>query len=318
MDSKQQILTQFLKEGILLSPEALEKITESNAEQTLERARRSKAFVFTFAEERAEPVIEVRKTQKRVKLSPQDFATYYNTRFEGLKAMLQKKAENVVSVANARKSGSTVTTIGMVREPTQRGFTIEDTTGWAEVITKSEDVAADDVIAVRAGVKEEKLFAEEIIWPDVPMGRSHNHPDMKILLADKDGHKVEEGTVVITPEAVHGFDKKKTNLSNPGWITMNRGGGTATILVYRPEKPATQKEALTWLRRRHLSPGKNHIRGTDDPFLIEPIPDLLWIISSERWSDNYKGIVVVSSDGKEPAEVDLAAGNVAFQENEGL
>jgi len=313
---KENIVRQFLSDGILLSPAALEKISESNVEQMLEKARKSKAFVFTFTEEQPEPSLEVRKTQKRQKLSPQDFASYYNTRFEGLKAMLQKKAESVVSVANAKKSGSTVTTIGMVREPTQRGFTIEDTTGWAEVITKAEDVVADDVIAVKAGVKEEKLFAEEIIWPDIPMGRPHNHPDMKILLADKDGHKVEEDTIVVTPEAVHGFDKKKVSIPNPGWITMNRESAAVTILVYKPEKPVTQKEVLAWLRKRHLCPDRSQIRGTDDPFLIEPIPDLLWIVQAEKWKESYKGVIVISSDGKEPAEVDLGAGEVAFRASE--
>lgn len=328
---KEKIVRQFLGEGILLSPGTLEKITEGNAEQMLERARKSRSLIFTFADEAAdikptppdrgpapqpapsnENRLEVRKMQKRQKLSPQDFTGYYNTRFEGLKAMLQKKAESVVSVANSRKSSSAVTTIGMVREPTQRGFIIEDTTGWAEVITKSEDVVPDDVIAVKAGVKEEKLFAEEIIWPDIPMGRSHNRPAMKILLTDKDGHKAEEDVIVVTPEAVHSFDKKKISLPNPGWITINKDPLAATILVYAPDKPVTAKEAFAWLRKRHLSPSKNQIRGTDDPFLIEPIPDLLWIVQSEKFTDNYKGVIMISSDGKEAAEVDLASGDVKF------
>jgi DNA polymerase II small subunit/DNA polymerase delta subunit B len=316
MESKQHILAQFLKEGILLSPEALERITESNVEQMLEKARFSTPLVFSLQEE-ARPSLEVRKFQQKQKLSPQDIAKYYNARFEGLRDILLRKLDGVVSVSNARKSGGQATTIGMIREHTQRGFIIEDTTGWAEVITKAEDIAPDDVIAVKGVVKEEKIFAEEIAWPDIPMSRTHNRPDTNIILSEKDGHK---GTVVITPEAVFDIDKKKTSLPNPGWITINAAGMPAIVLVYNPTKPATQKEVLAWLRKRHLSPSREQIRGTEDPFLIEPIPDVVWIVQNSQkeggeaafkpWSESYKGLMIVSSNGKVPVKVDLATGEV--------
>jgi DNA polymerase II small subunit/DNA polymerase delta subunit B len=309
---KEKIMRQFLKEGILISPETLEKITETNLEHMLEKGKKSKSFVFSFQEEKPEPVIEVRKLQKRLKLQPQDFAKYYNTRFEGLRDILLKKMEDVVSVANAKKSGSAIATIGMVREQTQRGFIIEDTTGNAEVISKNEDVGIDDVIGVKGAVKEEKLFAEEIIWPDISMSHKHNRPDFILTLSEKAEHI--DGDFLITPEAVHGFDKKKTPLPNPGWITISKDSLIVTVLVYKPDKKATQKEVLTWLRKRHLYPDKNQIRGTDDPFLIDTIPDVLWIVSDERWTDNYKTVIIVSSDGKVPAEVNLATGEVVFQD----
>jgi len=346
---KKKIVEQFLKEGVLLSPETLEKITETNLEHMLEKGKKSKSFVFSFQDEKPEkpePVIEVRKLQRRVKLQPQDFAKYYNTRFEGLRDILLKKMEDVVSVANAKKSGSATATIGMVREQTQRGFIIEDTTGNAEVISKNEDVGIDDVIGVKGAVKEEKLFAEEIIWPDISMSHKHNRPDFTIALSEKAEHKKEDGIAafppesgdfLITPEAVHGFDKKKTLLPNPGWITITKDSLTVTVLVYKPDKKATQKEVLSWLRKRHLCPDKNQIRGTDDPFLIDTIPDVLWIVNEkkeggkelegaeapsgnhstftpERWNDIYKTVIIVSSDGKIPAEVNLATGKVVFQD----
>jgi DNA polymerase II small subunit/DNA polymerase delta subunit B len=311
---KEKIVRQFLKEGVLLSPETLEKITETYLEHMLEKGKKSKSFVFSFQDEKPEKpemAIEVRKLQKRVKLQPQDFAKYYNTRFEGLRDILLKKMEDVVSVANAKKSGSAIATIGMVREQTQRGFIIEDTTGNAEAISKNEDVGIDDVIGVKGAVKEEKLFAEEIIWPDISMSHKHHRPDFTLTLSEKAEHK--DG-ILITPEAVHGFDKKKTPLPNPGWITISKDSLTVTVLVYKPDKKATQKEVLAWLKKRHLCPDKNQIRGTDDPFLIDTIPDVLWIVSDERWNDIYKTAIIVSSDGKVPAEVNLATGKVVFQD----
>lgn len=313
MDTKQHILEQFLKEGVLLSPESLEKITEANAEQMLEKAKASKSVFFSVQEEKEKPKpefsLEVRKLQRRLKLTPQDFAKYYNARFEGLRDILLKKLDNVVSVSNAKKSGSSITTIGMVREHTARGFTIEDTTGWAEVITKAEDVMPDDVIAVKGAVKEEKIFAEELVWPDISMSHKHRRPDLDIMLSEKDGHA---GMAVITPETVFDLEKKKTAMPNPGWVTINKDGMPVTILVYKPAKPATQKEIMAWLKKRHLFPPKEQIHGTEDPFLIEPIPDMIWIVQSEKWCESYKGVIIVSSDGKEPAKVNLEAGDVEF------
>ncbi len=310
---KQQILKQFLEQGILLSPEALEKISDKDAEQVLEKAKSSGTVVYSPEEEKVSPpetTVEIRKIQKKQKLSTQDIARYYNSRFEGLREILLKKTGNIISVSNAKRSGGDITTIGMVREHTQRGFMIEDTTGQAEVISKAEDVLPDDVIAVKGSAREEKIFAEEIVWPDISM--SHMHPDMavNIVLIDKDGHMADEGAIVITPEAVFGIDKKKTALPNPGWITVSKGPRIVTILVYAPEKPVSSKEAFAWLKKRHLLPSKLHIRGAEDPFLIEPIPSLIWIVSSEKWKENYKGVIVVSCSGNPPTEVSLATGEV--------
>jgi hypothetical protein len=314
---KQQILRQFLEQGILLSPEALEKISDKDAEHILEKAKSSGAVVYSPKEERAlssETTVEVRKIQKKQKISTQDLARYYNTRFEGLRDILMKKADNAISISNAKKSGGPIATIGMVREHTQRGFVIEDLTGQAEVVSKSEEALPDDVIAVRGSVREEKIFAEEIIWPDISM--SHKHPDLgvKILLAGNDSHNPGEETILITPDSVTGTDKKRASLPNPGWITITKGSKTGTALVYAPEKPVSSKEAFVWLKKRHLLTSKLLIHGTDDPFTINPIPTLFWIVSSEKWCENYKGVIVVSSDGKAPAEVDLATGEVRFQD----
>src|SRR4030042_2237122 len=152
---RQEIIRQFLREGVLLPPESLEKITEHNLESLLVQAREGKALIFAPKEEEASPeeiVVDVRKPQRKQKLTPQDFAKYYNTRFEGLREILAKKLGSAISASNAKKSGGPVATIGMVAELTPRGFTIEYTTGWAEGISKAEDIVPDDVIAVRAAL----------------------------------------------------------------------------------------------------------------------------------------------------------------------
>lgn len=330
---KQQIVKQFLEAGVLLTPDTLGIITEKSAEAILEQAKKEGSLVFSLQEKEPETRLDVRKFQKKQKFTAQEIAKYYNARFEGIKAILEKKAEGLVSVSNAKKSLAPVSTIGMVSERTQRGFMIEDLTGQAEVVTKSEDAQPDDVIGVKGHVKEGKIFSDEIIWPDVPMTHKNNRLGTTIILAEKDGHK---GEFVITPEAVFGPDRKKAALPNPGWITITKDGMQATALVYNPGRPISQKEAFGWLKRRHLCPEKTQMRSADDPFLIEPIPDLVWIIIPKKeagispegaeaaslpgairlepWSESYKGVIIVCSDGARPAEVDMGEGKATFKE----
>jgi DNA polymerase II small subunit/DNA polymerase delta subunit B len=321
---KQQIVKQFLEAGILLTPDSLDKITEKNAARLLEEASKEGSLVFSLKEEEQELLAEVRKFQKKQKFTTQELARYYSARFEGIKEMLEKKMEGVVSVSNSRKSLAPISTIGMVRERTHRGLIIEDTTGEAEVVTKSEEPQPDDVIGVKGHVKEGKIFADEIIWPDVPLNHISSRPSMQIILSEKDSHK---GEFAITPEAVFGPDKRKAALPNPGWITIAKDSRRATVLVYSPGKAVSAKEAFGWLKRRHLSPEKTQIRSTDDPFLIEPIPDLVWIVMPgkkkeggesisipESWSESYKGVIIVASDGAQPAEVDMEKGEVLLKD----
>ncbi len=307
---KQHIIKQFLKEGILLSPESLDAIDESNSEQLLSQAKSSKQLVFSTTPESPSPThkqaIHVRKIEEKESMTAQDFAAFYNSRFEGIKGILAKKLEGPISVSNAKKSASDVVTIGMVRESTQRGFIIEDTTGWVEVISKAEDVVEDDVIGVKGVAKEGKVFAQETIWPDIPLSYNHNPVDTPIFLSVK-----KEKGATVTPGSTH-FSGESVSFSNPGWVTISSGKGSTTVLVYRPEKAVSPKEALSWLKKRHIQHSKTTIRWTEDPLIIEPIPNILWIVAEERWKEIYKGVVVVSSRGDPAVSIDLQEGLVGM------
>jgi DNA polymerase II small subunit/DNA polymerase delta subunit B len=298
---KQQIIQKFLKEGILLSPDALEKIDEQNTEQFLGQARDQNHMVFEPTQAiSAGPVITIRELDAREAMRPQDFASHYNARFSGIRDMLLKKLENTVSVTNAKKALSS-TTIGMVRERTQRGFIIEDTTGWADVISKSEDVVEDDVIGLKGVTKEGVIFAEEIVWPDIPLNHIASRPDMDIYLSGK-----KEGILTITPEKVHAAAKEH-NLQNPAWVSIGSGRGAATVLIYKPQKKVSQKESIIWLRKRHLLPSRDQIKWAGDPFLIDPVPNILWIVQpGDAWKEMYKGVIIISSDASAPVHVNLA------------
>ena len=48
----------------------------------------------------------------------------------------------------------------------------------------------------------------------------------------------------------------------------------------------------------------------EDPFLLNPIPDILWLVQKESWAENYKGVSIIS--GTAPVKINLETRNVEF------
>lgn len=71
--------------------------------------------------------------EKKEKLSPQDFTSYYNNKYDGLREILSSKI-GAISINKARETFGEVSVIGMVREKTPTGYMIEDTTGSIELV----------------------------------------------------------------------------------------------------------------------------------------------------------------------------------------
>ena len=62
--------------------------------------------------------------------------------------------------------------------------------------------------------------------------------------------------------------------------------------------------------KRHLSPDPLEIKSVDDVFMLSSIPDIIWLIQDDVWTDIYKGIIIISS--KKPVGVDLFEKKVDF------
>ncbi|HUB92665.1 MAG TPA: DNA-directed DNA polymerase II small subunit [Candidatus Saccharimonadales bacterium] len=132
------------------------------------------------------------KTPARV----EDFAVYFNNRFEKIKAAIERgrggglgiinSMENLKQYANGRDVG----VIGMVYDKiiTKKGHilvTLEDGTGQAKVLfirpekTSRKEMhelfefasrlVSDEVVAIRGRVSSPFLMASAVIWPDIPI-----------------------------------------------------------------------------------------------------------------------------------------------------
>ncbi len=156
------------------SPKAYEKfvnfIEEKSAEQTKETE--DIKIVFSYS-----------KTQKRRTFD--DFVAYFTARYKSMEKMLRNRNElkNVISInrINGKKEEGVVSIIGMVQDKKISKnnniiLTLEDPTGTIKVVaskgkgdfTAAKDIVLDETIGVVGMHNKDVVFANKIIWPDIP------------------------------------------------------------------------------------------------------------------------------------------------------
>jgi DNA polymerase II small subunit/DNA polymerase delta subunit B len=103
---------------------------------------------------------------------------------------------NLISINKITNQTKNFSIIGLVREKDEenKSITIEDTTGEIEIfISDTEtfhEIVVDDVLGVVC-TKIDRLSAERIIWPDVPLRRSINKTDEDVYCLFVSGFHME-------------------------------------------------------------------------------------------------------------------------------
>lgn len=300
---KKTIITSFLDHGLLISPAALEAVTDEAMPELMAAAKRQHHIVVQPLSSTG-LAITTNKKEKPALLSPQTTLAYYTTKYTRLQSLLAQKL-HPTSIINAKAAASPLTVIGMVRDSTTQGFALEDLTGTIDVVsTKRPD--NNDVVGVVGAVRESTLFEQELHYPDIPVLRPvgclpHTAATFSTTPI--------EGELVITPEEVRAHNDRYP-LPQPGAVTLTRGQETVRILIYRSS--ATGEQAVRYLKKRHLSPSPAAITSEDDPFVIDPIPDIFWVVSHRHFHAIYKGVTVFSLGEHQRAVVDLSTMAVEF------
>lgn len=321
---REEMVKKALEAGIMLTPGLLDSLDENRLEEMIAEARKKSKSVLTEREKplKSRLVIKARRIVPSPRMDTGDFAKYYNNKYNGIRKLLLKKMD-AMSINKVRESYDDVSIIGMIREPVPGGFILEDPTGEIEVMSENP-YDMDDVIGVRGAAREGKFIAKEIIFPDVPLnnqpGKLHN---ISILLTTSltgnlRKHVQSTNFTLIPDPGTETLDEKEkkqviTNFTNPTRVSISSAGTEINILVYRPEKDMDQKQAVDYLRKRHLSPQRNRILGQDDHFLIDPVPDILWLITPKKYLENYKGVTVISCESAQAAVVNLETREVRFE-----
>ena len=133
------------------------------------------------------PVCSYENTSKKFEV--RDFTNIFVSRYRFMENLLRTRPElnNILSVSrlSAKKDQEAVSLIGLVYEITEVKsgnliITLEDLTGKINlIIPKSrqdlyraaKDLVLDEVIGVTGTVKGQNLFAESILWPEVPLNQ---------------------------------------------------------------------------------------------------------------------------------------------------
>ncbi len=159
-------------------PETPLVVTKDHYEMFLKE--KSEPVVILKHHREVEPKVEIKKRFLSVnkKFSIDDWVGYYKDRFRKLREILSKRESLAGSVSISNLRNGEVKTIGMVREimKLKRAMIlkVEDETGEVDVLVSSRtklegDIVLDEVIGIVGNFNGRMLYANEIIFPEVPM-----------------------------------------------------------------------------------------------------------------------------------------------------
>lgn len=272
--NKHDLIQKFFSKGILLSPGVLEHVLEEHL--SLEHP----PLILTSLP----TPFQVEYPEERKTLTVQDISHFYLEKYKGIQQILLEKI-SPLSISNAAKKFEEVSLIGIVRERTPSGYIVEDQTGWMDVFSSSSPPNGD-VLGIVGYVREGKLFEKERIYPDVPLPKDIKTPDLTFFLK-KDGQEISCGSQRLSLQKC------------PAKIQFQ---GVEIIFAQGGDHP------LEWLKKRHL-PEK--ITSPSDFYLIDHIPDILWVLSQKDFVDIYKGVLIVGT-GEHSAKIDMKTKEVTF------
>ena len=214
---KREIVDLFLKNGILIGSDLLEKIEDKNQIsrifEVLKTRKTENLAVADLNDMIGVEPLKIKQTtqqdilnQNKIKIissykeeskkrEPQDFIDYFNNRYKTLEKILKQRQElkNTTSINKIinRKDKVPVAIIGIVNDKqiTKNGnllFVLEDPTGARRVLVnknkpslfnEAKDIVLDEVIGVVGVSVDNFIFVNNIIWPDIPTNKELKKSD---------------------------------------------------------------------------------------------------------------------------------------------
>jgi hypothetical protein len=301
---REDIVRHLLSIGVMATPETLKRIETDGMDIFLSKIGKDSTMVIQDeGGDDGQLSCCVSGPSAKPEMTTEDIVQANDEKFRGIRDLLLRKMD-AVSISNIGRSNSKLSVVGMVNESTGQGFVIEDGTGEVEV-RSSEKVELDDVIGVRGWIRDKALFADEIVYPDIPINRPVNTIDGKLLLMEDLSNNAEGADIALTPTKLVDKEGNERDIPNPAWISLEMGGKKLTILVYRPQKQASKEEVLSWLKKRYI--GTDDLLAPGSERIMKTIPDILWIASAnDPWTENYKGVTLISFGNGHQALIDMS------------
>ncbi len=232
------------------------------------------------------PPKAIKQLQRKKEFSMPELVAAWNTRFSILQSALMRKPElsRAVSIANAGGKCSVIGNVNITETKTE----IEDPTGTVQIVLPAGvKVFEDDVIGVGGIVSQGVLHADDVVFPDIPM-HQQKKADTSI------GINMQADYILQPEECV------------AEWVDCN---GIIVVLFRLDEETkekfgANENLGHEILKRRHFSGA---------PFdLLEPVPDILFIIGAENFVLHYKGTTAIGVKAR--ARIKMGDRTVEFAE----
>ena len=202
--SKEEVISFFADYGFLVDPEFLDQIPESmDKNEILELLKDKNTFVinnetlqfinkeFQSVDESVIPRknsdIEILESfrEKPKKVEVQNFVSYFKSRYNQLKEILQRRNELVGAISINRlkgKANDRVALIGIIssKKSTKNNHLflgLEDLTGKVNLlVSKNKDaynlakeLVLDEVVGIIGNVGDNVIFVDQIFFPDIPV-----------------------------------------------------------------------------------------------------------------------------------------------------
>ncbi|MBI2085041.1 MAG: hypothetical protein HYT71_00845 [Candidatus Aenigmarchaeota archaeon] len=166
------LLAKFLDKGIMVSPSIAGELTEDDYEKTVSGSIPALLDETTLQNIRVKSdLIVIPSKIVKTEIEAKDFLEYYKNKIRVLGEVIIRGLEEKPVSINKMRPGQRNVTLGIVREPGQDMFYLEDLTGRCEVRTNSHNIKEDDVLAVSGVFSGKSVLAEEIIYPELPIKR---------------------------------------------------------------------------------------------------------------------------------------------------
>ncbi|MEM5815195.1 MAG: hypothetical protein QXD89_01765 [Candidatus Aenigmatarchaeota archaeon] len=295
---RNEILKVFLRDKIILTPEAL-KLLEEN-EDIIERVRKrcleegiglldSRFIEEELSKKRLE--INIEKPEEVKEFGIEDLISMLKKRFEFLSPLVvqNNQIKDVFSISKIEKGRNKFqkgVIIGLVKDKTNYTFTLEDLSGCLVVHGEIGDIDKlniDEVVGVEVYREEERFKAQRFFYPSFTFFRKIEKVNYEVV--------IESNNLVV--------EDKKIEINVDKGVRVNIGSIEVFVLnfdflkYYFRDKPL--ENLILLLEKRHLNPTiiKDKELYKEDFFLLKEIPEYIIVINSPIQERRiYKGVQI--------------------------
>lgn len=186
----QEAVQKLTEAGCVVEPAAVDRLTGDHVERITSLSPTPMVVNRTLIDNLENQIVDAPATSvelhtdietEKEKRDIQDFVDFYNDRYAKIKDLLLRRRDIQSAVSLSRVSDleerDDVSVVGIVNEKYKAStgrfiVYIEDPTGSAKILVDEDDgehIVQDEVVGINGSVGDDIIFADDVIWPDVPL-----------------------------------------------------------------------------------------------------------------------------------------------------